>query len=48
LVFLALVILDLCSGWIFADRFNMISETQAEPPRRRLATIPRLEPEFSV
>ena len=40
--------LTLAQDGFFADWFNMVSETQAEPPRRRLATIPRLEPEFSV
>jgi hypothetical protein len=47
--FFAFVILDLCSGWIFADWFNMVSETQAEQPHwiTPLNTMtPRLEQEF--
>jgi hypothetical protein len=47
--FFAFVILDLCSGWIFADWFNMVSETQAEQPHpiTPLNTMtPRLEREF--
>jgi hypothetical protein len=37
------------SGWFFADWFNMVSETQAEPPHWITplnTTTPRLEQEF--